>query len=756
MEGTLEFAILGPLEVRDQHRRIEVSSAKERLLLAVLVVHANEVVSAERLIEALWGAAPPVTTANTLQTYISHLRKVLEPDRPPRAKGGILRTHGYGYELAVAPEAVDAARFEQLARDGRDVLASDPEKAAEILRAALALWRGAPMAEFGFELFAQAEIARLTELRAAVFDDRVEADLALGRHAALCSELSRAVREQPLRERLWSQLIRALYRCGRQADALAAYARLRDQLAEQLGIDPSPELVRLHEAVLTQRPDLDWSSLQPQTRPGSSAPAEELAPEEPLPAARSALAAHDWRRAFELLSAQDQVVPLSAEDLDGLAEAAYWLGHDRTALAARQRAHHAYLQAGGRRRAALDAIILTVQYTGFRQYAVANGWFQLAQRLLETEPECTEYGYLSWAAMMVALMRDDPEKCLAASRSTYEIGVRRGVADLQAVGLVFQGGMLIRRGQAAEGLALHDEAMAMAVGGDLSQLITVQIFCQVVRTCCELGDYRRAEEWNRAIEDCFVRTGLTSFPGDCEAHRVTIMIHRGAWALAEQEAHRACAKAQCIDPVHVGFVFAGVGEIRLRIGDLAAAEEAFAKAEELGASALPGQARLELLRGRSAEAAALINEALASRRWDRLDRTRLLPDQVTIALAVDDLDTARAATTELGESAQIYGSAALLAAAEAARGALTLATGEDDPLPSLRRSVKLWREAESPYESARARVLLATALKRAGQPEAARVELATARNCFDRLGARLDAEAAHAQSPTTAEYRASS
>ncbi|MGH4001917.1 MAG: hypothetical protein ACRDTJ_31140, partial [Pseudonocardiaceae bacterium] len=126
---------------------------------------------------------------------------------------------------------------------------------------------------------------------------------------------------------------------------------------------------------------------------------------------------------------------------------------------------------------------------------------------------------------------------------------------------------------------------------------------------------------------------------------------------------------------------------------------------------------------------------------DRLDRTRLLPDQVTIALAVDDLDTARAAATELDESARTYGSTAMLAAAEAARGELALATGEDDPLPSLRRSVKLWREAESPYESARVRVLLAAALQRAGQPEAARMELANARDCFERFGARLDAEA---------------
>ncbi len=406
----MEFAILGPLEVLDTHRHIEVSSAKERLLLAMLVVHANEVVSADRLIEVLWGAEPPATAANTLQTYVSHLRRALEPDRTPRTRDGVLRTRGQGYTLTVKPEAIDAVRFERLAREGRDALPSDPKRAAETLRGALALWRGEPLAEFGFELFAQAEITRLTELRAAVVEDRIEADLTLGRHAALCGELSQAVTEQPLRERLWSQLIRALYRCGRQGDALGAYSRLREHLREQLGIDPSPELVRLHEAVLAQRPGLDWRPPPPQPTGGSSVLGELPAAEKLLPAAHAALAAHNWQRAFDLLSQAAQLAPLTAEDLDGLAEAAYWSGRNREALSARQRAHHAYLQAGDHRRAAVTAVILTMQYRAFRQFAVSSGWFQRAQRLLEAEPECVEHGSLSWGAMIVALMMDDHEK----------------------------------------------------------------------------------------------------------------------------------------------------------------------------------------------------------------------------------------------------------------------------------------------------------------------------------------------------------
>ncbi|MGH3905826.1 MAG: BTAD domain-containing putative transcriptional regulator [Pseudonocardiaceae bacterium] len=748
----MEFAILGPLEVRSDQRSIELSSAKERRVLATLVVHAGDVVSPDRLVEVLWGGEPPETAANTVQTYISRLRRALEPSRTARARDGVLRTRGNGYTLVVEPDAIDSVRFERLVRQGRDALPHDPELAAETLRRGLALWRGEPLAEFSFEPFAQAEITRLTELRAAALECRVEADLALGLHTALCGELSQAVVEQPLRERLWSQLILALYRSGRQADALAAYARLREQLTEQLGIDPSPELVRLHEALLAQRGALEWRPPERQLAHGraatpapaqaTQAPAEVPVPEQLLPAGRAALAANDWQRAFELLYAADQAGPMAAEDLEGLADAALWLGRHRESLAARQRAHHAFSQADDHRRAAQAAVMLTLQHGGLRQISVASGWFQRAQRLLEDEPDCAAHGYLSWAAALMALSAGDYEACMETARSTYQVGVRNGAPELQAIGLVYQGTVLIHRGQVTEGLALLDEGMAMAVGGDLPSVPTALIFCRTIHTCYELGDYRRAEEWTQAIEDCFVRTGLTTFPGDCDTHRVGIMVGRGAWALAEQVARRACAGMECFELLHVGLAFASIGDIRLRIGDLGGAEDAFAKAEELGACALPGRARLQMLHGRPAVAAALISAALVGEPLDLLGRSRLLPDQVTIALAVDDLDAAHCAATELAEAAQIYGSKALLAAAECARGELALATGEDDPVRLLRRSVALWGEAWAPYEGARVRVLLARALDRAGQPDAARHELATARASFERLGAWLDVKTA--------------
>jgi DNA-binding SARP family transcriptional activator/pimeloyl-ACP methyl ester carboxylesterase len=254
----VEIRILGPLEIVAQSGPIDVPSGKARLLLAALVVHANQVVSTDRLFECLWRGEPPISAVNTLQTYVSHLRHSLEPDRSPRTQGRMVITREPGYVLAVDPDRIDAPRFERLVGEARLVLSSAPDRAAALLRTALSLWRGEPLADFTFEPFAQSEITRLTELRLTALEDRVEAELALGGHAALCGELAQLVREHPLRERLAGQQMVALYRCGRQADALRAYAYLRETLVEQLGIDPSPALVRLEEAILCQEPELDW------------------------------------------------------------------------------------------------------------------------------------------------------------------------------------------------------------------------------------------------------------------------------------------------------------------------------------------------------------------------------------------------------------------------------------------------------------------------------------------------------------------
>ena len=245
----LDFRILGPFQVLDGDRSLALGGHKQRVVLAVLLLRRGEVVSRDRLIDELWGERAPASAVKTVQTYVSNLRKALG--------NGLLLTRGHGYVLQVGPGQVDADRAEALVREGRDALETgDPRRASERLREALALWRDPAWADFAYEPFAQAEIARLKEERVAALEDRIDADLALGRHTVLVGELEALVREHPLRERLQAQLMLALYRSGRQTEALERYRRARGALADELGIEPGRELQDLEQAILTQDPEL--------------------------------------------------------------------------------------------------------------------------------------------------------------------------------------------------------------------------------------------------------------------------------------------------------------------------------------------------------------------------------------------------------------------------------------------------------------------------------------------------------------------
>jgi predicted ATPase/DNA-binding SARP family transcriptional activator len=248
----MEFRILGPLEVHDGSAPVRVPGAKERALLADLLVNAGRVVPADRLVEDLWGDDPPGNPANTLQGRVSALRRALGP-----AGSGTVATRPPGYVLEAAPEQVDAGRLEGLVAEATAAAAGDGPRAARLLEEALALWRGPALAEFADQPWAQAEAARLEELRLAATETLAELRLAAGGHAGLVGELEGLVAAHPTRERLRGQLMVALYRSGRQADALGAYTQAREVLAEELGIDPSPELQRLHQAILVQDPALE-------------------------------------------------------------------------------------------------------------------------------------------------------------------------------------------------------------------------------------------------------------------------------------------------------------------------------------------------------------------------------------------------------------------------------------------------------------------------------------------------------------------
>jgi DNA-binding SARP family transcriptional activator len=252
----MEFRILGPLEVEEAGRLLPLGGAKQRALLAILLLHANEVVPRDRLIDELWGGAPPDTATTALQVHVSQLRKLLDP-AATRGDEELLVTRTPGYVLRVEPAQLDLRRFEALVAEGKAALAKgDAESARERLAEGLALWRGRPLSDLDSAPFARAEGLRLEELRLAALEERIEADLALGRHADLVSELEGLVVHHPLRERLRGQLMLALYRCGRQADALDAYRKGRRLLDEELGLEPGEALQRLERAILNQDPAL--------------------------------------------------------------------------------------------------------------------------------------------------------------------------------------------------------------------------------------------------------------------------------------------------------------------------------------------------------------------------------------------------------------------------------------------------------------------------------------------------------------------
>ncbi len=254
----VQVRLLGSFEVvGSDGSQVDLGSPKQRAVLALLAIDAGKVVSLERIVDQLWGDEPPARAEGTVHAYISNLRRALEPDRPARAPSTVLVSRSPGYLLAVPPDSIDAAECERTVAEGRRLLDSDPEESGRLLRDALALWRGPALADFTYEAFAAAEIARLEELRLDAVETRIAADLAAGKTGELVGELERLVTEHPLRERLWGHLMLALYRAGRQADALRAYRRCREQLVEELGIEPGADLRALEQAILDQDPGLN-------------------------------------------------------------------------------------------------------------------------------------------------------------------------------------------------------------------------------------------------------------------------------------------------------------------------------------------------------------------------------------------------------------------------------------------------------------------------------------------------------------------
>jgi class 3 adenylate cyclase len=458
---------------------------------------------------------------------------------------------------------------------------------------------------------------------------------------------------------------------------------------------------------------------------------------------RDAVGRHAWPEAYELLSAVDAHGPLDPEDLERLAKAAWWTGRQNESISARERAYAALVERGDRAPAAFAALTLRREYSAKLAASVANGWLNRAETLLEDEPESTPHGYLAIAHGELAGGKGELDHALSHFDRALEIAGRSSDRDLRAWASMRRGMTLVDKGEVEEGWLHMEEVSAAAVGGELGAYTTGAVFCNVIGTCRNLADYGRATEWADAAKRWCERQAITGFPGVCRVHRAEVMRLVGAWGEAEAEVRRACDELLEFSPVHAGAAFHELGEVRLRMGDLEGAGEAFRRAHELGQDPQPGMAMLLLAGGKADAAAASIRRSLDELTWERLARARLLPAQVRIARALGQVEVARTAADEIAAIAKEYGTTALQAGAEETAGIVHLMEGAaEDAVRELRRAAQHWRQIDAPFETALASASLAEAYLAEGDRDAAISELQSAQAIFERLGAAPDSRRA--------------
>jgi class 3 adenylate cyclase len=466
-----------------------------------------------------------------------------------------------------------------------------------------------------------------------------------------------------------------------------------------------------------------------------------------LDAARDAASRHAWRDAYDAYSSVDRR-ELTPEDLESFADAAWWTGRLDEAINLRERSYAGFSADGERQSAARLALTLSWDHGGRGAFAVSHGWFANAERLLTGHPESAEHGTLALTRAVNALFAgENLSDAITDFDRAYELGQRFGDRDTQVLALSGKGRALIKMGEVEQGLALLDEATAAAVCGELRPYSTGLVYCITISSCQELGDYRRAAEWTEAANRWCDRLDVSGFPGACRIHRAEIMRLRGDLLGAEKQAVAACEELHDFERSVTASGYYELGEIRRRLGDFAAAEEAYRNANELGRDPQPGLSLLRLAEGKVDGAVAGVTRALQDVQ-DPLSRVRRLPAQVEIAIAAGDLKTARTAAEEferIVDSYKIGGrrAPAFDATAHLAFGQIKVAEGDaEGAARCLQRARDEWQRVGAPYETAEARMLLGIAFRRQGDEHAATTELEAALAAFARLGARLDEERA--------------
>ena len=470
---------------------------------------------------------------------------------------------------------------------------------------------------------------------------------------------------------------------------------------------------------------------------------------------RELFARKAWAESYRLLHAADRDGSLEPEDLERLAIAAYLVGRDDDCEAFTARAHQSFFDRGDREGAARAAFWLGFALLGRGAMAPASGWLSRAERMLdEAQLDCVVRGYLLIPSAIQSLVQGDAAGGHAAFSRAAEIADRFHDRDLASFARNGRGRALIQLGNIAEGVALLDEAMVAVIAGEVTPILSGNIYCSVLEACQETFDLRRAYEWTLSLAQwCATQPDLVRYRGECLLYRAEVMQLRGNWDQAAQDAHDACGLLTSGEgrPM-AGAAFYRLGEIHRLRGEFTKAEAAYARANERGRKPYPGLSLLRLAQGQIDAASVSIRGVLLDARAPAT-RAGVLAAAIEILLAAKDLENARAAAGELMEVANRIDASLLHAASAHATGALLLAQGDiAGASTSLRQAWEIWRDLEMPYEEAQTCVLLAAVCERRGDHDGRRLELETARRLFKQLAAepclaRIAEQSERASSP---------
>lgn len=464
---------------------------------------------------------------------------------------------------------------------------------------------------------------------------------------------------------------------------------------------------------------------------------------ETLLAARNAFESQDWEgalRAFEIAGAGAK---LSSDELLMMGDSLYWLGRYDESLETIEKGFSGLVEEERNAEAGYIATLLAFFALRRQAYSVAGGWMARAEQLLDGEPDSVGHAGLKIMYLGKALFVDvDLEAALQLSNEAIELATKVGSRSSLALAMSFKALAMIQRGDWKEGLALVDEATVLAMTGGDNLRMTSDVYCNTIAVCRNLGDYRRAGEWTDEAERWMHSNSVSGYTGACQVHRAELKRLHGSWTEAEDEARSACVELERFQLTdYLGSAHYEIGEVRRRMGDFDAAQEAFERAYAWGHDAQPGLSLLMVDRGEVEEAVNSIIKA-ATRRNDSNpltrgpSRARLLPALIEIALAAGNEVLALSATEELEEIADAYESHVWKAAARTSRGALSLHSGEPEvAIDTLGKAWRMWLEANLPYEMSRTRALLGEARRAGGDEAGARLEFKASLSTLEDLGA---------------------